>query len=176
MRIWWTNNGDHVVWFAPDRMGGNGDTLIASLATVNTEPTVAIEGDSGAFNCPDLTIGENYNSRFQPGSFVIKPPHNYRFVHDPTVVNLWAVDEDGMDVPPSRFSASNLRVDPWGNFVFEVTRLQSDSKHIAIIISGLQIEANYQLIAGSNIYAGISCAALAGSRADDFYHLIQVAE
>ncbi|MBZ0137970.1 MAG: hypothetical protein K8I27_16560 [Planctomycetes bacterium] len=182
--IWWTRgDGRNIVVSATSsEQIGDGDPR-TTLASMNTTHSwgfdfSVFETAEYTASLNDLAIAECDGFRFQEGSLVLRPTNSTRFnAASLESFSISARSEDNDNVlGTGRFSAGEPRIDSRGNFVIDITRSQSDTEHIVIVLSGLKVEDLSGHEAGQKVYADVSGAAVAGYCMHRYFHLLTVVE
>lgn len=179
LHIWWTRgiNRNIVVSATSPHEIGSGDPRATCAAVLDNAgvsfnaTAVQIAAGSAEAACNDLILAECDGFRFQNGTLVVSPNNSAKFaLADST--RILAYDQNGADVLGTRrFSASDMRIDERGNFVFTVGRRAEDSKHVMIIIRGLVLTNIKAREAGEKIHGSVSGAPVAGHCLHELYHV-----
>lgn len=187
LRVWWTHGANRNVWIAnalPNGLGDGDDRkLLASVlpgfadGPVVSE-TLPVEGEETLMN--HIALGEVDGTRFKSGSVVISPALGTKFGFNDDEISIMAVDEEGtvLNADDSRFSTSDMRIDSDGNFVFEITRDETDELHIAFLIKGLKLTnfPEYLNVGVNDIHASVGGAIFGGRCMEDVWNLFTLKE
>jgi hypothetical protein len=183
----WTRFGVVVSNTSNTDLGGEADVAMVSVIPNYSSGPAQVQFGTDAVTCHDIALGETFGYRFQNGSLVVSPsdtPSSALAFEIDDSTRVKAYDENGDDVTGSgHFSASNLRIDDAGNFVFDVARNTGHDKHIVIVVRDLRL-IGMGPVSGEfgglgpdeEIHAGISGAAVSGGCFDEAYHLVTIVE
>jgi hypothetical protein len=175
--VWWTRAGEIVSDLCPDKFGEDavlsvGDVLPGGVVT----GTVDVVESTQAAEINAVTLGECYGYRFQNGDFVLGVNQGARFALTQET-EVRAYNENSTDVTNTMaFTATNLRIDDAGNFVFNIERDQEDSEHIVIVIIGLDVENIEAMSVGTIVSSKISGSAISGICGHDIHPLVSIIE
>jgi hypothetical protein len=168
-------------------LGGEAEVAMVSVIPSFSPGPAQVQFGTDAVTCHDIALGETFGYRFQNGSLVVAPsdtPSSALAFEIDDNTRVKAYDENGDDVTGSgHFSASNLRIDDAGNFVFDVARDTDHDKHIVIVVRDLRL-IGMGPVSGEfgglgpdeEIHAGISGAAVSGGCFEEAYHLVTIVE
>ncbi len=145
--LWWTRGNLRDKWIQVAMTDGLGEgdkrsKLVSVYPELDSGPVFIKRKHIKEVKLKDIALGEADGHRFRNGSVVISPSSGTRFVFDADILSVVAVNQDGDIVTDTEyFSASGMRVDRDGNFVFEIERDQNDELHVAFIIRGLRLRS-----------------------------------
>jgi hypothetical protein len=181
LSIWWSRGPNFDIWVSATSGNriGNAEplTTLASLGITNynVSPVQVLEGTEQPIDLNLIVLAECHNFRFQEGCLVVTAEGTPTFIIDEDKTHIEAWDEQGNQVvSQSRVSFSNLRIDDFGNFVFNVERDNTDDLHIVIVIRGLKITNLEGVLADWSVPVSFGGAALGGGCIHSLYDIVTI--
>jgi hypothetical protein len=121
-----------------------------------------------------IVLCEVYDYRFEDGSYLLDAEGSGQAAFVVTQdTRVYAVDEDGKEISESDFKASSPRVNRLGCFVVDIKRNGDHEKHIALVVSKLQLKLEHEHKAGDEITIDVSGAAISGMSMSDLMTIVK---
>jgi hypothetical protein len=181
LSIWWSRGPNFDIWVSAtsgNRIGNAAPlTTLASLniTNYNVSPVQVLKGTNQPVDVNLIVLAECHDFRFQEGCLVVSAEGTPTFIIDEDKTHIEAWDEQGNQVvSQSRVSFSNLRIDDFGNFVFNIERDRTDQHHIVIVIRGLKITNLEGVLADWSVPVSFGGAALGGGCIHSLYDIVTI--
>jgi len=122
-----------------------------------------------------IVLCEADGYRFEDGCFILQADQSASFAIGENT-RVYALDEDGNAVDESDFKAENIRINSRGCLVVDIRRNGEHDKHIAMIVSGLELTGANRYRAGTELKVTMSGAAISGYHFDGMFTFIKFAD